>query len=69
MLRSPICTAEGGSRREGRGIEGAASAILGVEFFLVMEDIEDILLKSLLVLESFFSFFAGFSSPLEISKL
>lgn len=50
-------------------MEGAASVILGAEFFLVIEDMEDIRLKSLLVLESFFSFFTGFSSPLETSKL
>lgn len=69
MLRSPIWTAEGGSRTEGNGTEGISSAMLGAEFFLLIEVIEDIRLKSLLALESFFSFFVGFSSLLEMSKL
>ena len=40
---------------------------LEAEFFRVIDEIDDMRLKSLLVLESFFSFFAGFSSLL--SKL
>ena len=46
-----------------------SSAMLGAEFLRVIEEIEDIRLKSLLVLESFFSFFVDFSSLLETSKL
>jgi hypothetical protein len=69
MLRSPSCMAEGGSRRDGKGMDGMSSGKLGAEFFRVIEDMEDIRLESLLVHESFFSFFAGFSSLLDTSKL
>lgn len=46
-----------------------SSGMLGAEFFRVMEEMEDIRLKSLLVRESFFSFLAGFSSLLDSTKL
>ena len=67
MLRSPTCTGGGGSRRDGSDVWSSSCIELVVEFFREMEAAEDMRLKSLLVLESFFSFFSTFSSAL--SKL
>ena len=62
MLRSPTWTAGGGSLSEGSCVACISSSCrvrLGPEFLRDIEDMVDILLKSLLVLESFFSFFSS----------